>query len=175
MSSLICDIILHRYTFSILTNTTKPDIIIHMRGIARTTKEKHELFSVIEPYLKEGLSLRKACEIKNVPYTTMRDVMEGDLLLRTKMTTAQSELLSLAWKNVRKSLEKGDVKTSQWYIEKMGTAEPLSHAYEGGDTERRSRSDAQLYAAFFGPKSTDALIGAFDEIEAEREEIEQAQ
>ena len=54
-----------------------------MNGKARTTEQKHELFSAIEPYLKEGLSLRKACEITNVPYTTMRDIMEGDLLLRT--------------------------------------------------------------------------------------------
>ena len=139
-----------------------------MKGKARTTEQKHELFSLIEPYLKEGLSLRKACEITNVPYTTMRDIMEGDLLLRTKMTTAQSELLSLAWKNIRRNLEKGDVKTSQWYIEKMGTAEPLSHAYEGGDAERQSRSDAHLYAALFGPKSTETIIEVLEEIDAER-------
>ena len=140
-----------------------------MNGKARTTEQKHELFSAIEPYLKEGLSLRKACEITNVPYTTMRDIIEGDLLLRTKMTTAQSELLSLAWKNVRRNLEKGDVKTSQWYIEKMGTAESLSHAYEGGDIERKSRSDGHLYAALFGPKSTEAMIDVLEERERDLE------
>ncbi|MFT7645163.1 MAG: hypothetical protein ACI9BF_000836 [Candidatus Paceibacteria bacterium] len=139
-----------------------------MRGKARTTEQKHELFTKIEPYLKEGLSLRKACEITSVPYTTMRDTMEGDLLLRTKMTTAQSELLSLAWKNVRKNLEKGDVKTSQWYIEKMGTAEPLSHAYEGGEMERKSRSDGHLHAAIFGPKSTETIIEVLEEMDTER-------
>jgi len=138
-----------------------------MKGKARTTEQKHELFERIEPYLKEGLSLRKACEITNVPYTTMRDIMEGDLLLRTKMTTAQSELLSLAWKNVRRNLEKGDVKTSQWYIEKVGTPEPLSHAYEGGAVERESRSSGHLHAALFGPKSTETIIGALEELDEE--------
>ncbi len=140
-----------------------------MQGKARTKTQKHELFTKIEPYLKEGLSLRKACEIAVVPYTTMRDIMESDLILRTKMTIAQHEMLSMAWKNVRKNIEKGDVKTSQWYIEKMGTAEPLTHAYEGGELERKGRSDGDLYAAFFGPKSTDTLIELFDEEEAERE------
>lgn len=146
-----------------------------MRGKARTTEQKHELFTKIEPYLKEGLSLRKACEITSLPYTTMRDTMESDLILRTKMTIAQHEMLSMAWKNVRKNIEKGDVKTSQWYIEKMGTIEPLTHPYEGGAMEQKSRSDSVLWSAFFGPKSTDILIEAFDELEAEREEVEQAQ
>jgi hypothetical protein len=140
-----------------------------MQGKPRTKTQKHELFTKIEPYLKEGLSLRKACEMGGVPYTSMRDIMESDLILRTKMSIAQSEMLSLAWKNVRGRIEAGDVKTSQWYIEKMGTAEPLTHAYEGGELERKGRSDGDLYAAFFGAKSTDTLIEVFDEIEAERE------
>ena len=138
-----------------------------MRGKARTTKEKHELFSVVEPYLKEGLSLRKACEITSTSYSTMRDIIRGDLLLCTKMSVAQSELLSLAWKNVRNSMEKGDVKISQWYIEKMGTTEPLSNPYEGGETERRSRSDGYVWEGLFGHKSTETIIGALEELEEE--------
>ena len=129
-----------------------------MRGQARTPEQKHELFNVIELYLKEGLSLRKACEITNLSYTTMGDIMESSLTLRTKMTIAQHEMLSLAWNNVRKSLEEGDVKTSQWYIEKIGTAEPLAHAYEGGEMEQKSRSDTVLWSALFGPKSTEIII-----------------
>lgn len=97
-----------------------------MQGKARTQDQKTKLFNKIEPYLKKGLSLRKACEVTQVPYTSMRDIMESDLLLRTKMSITQHELLSLAWKNVRNNIEKGDVKTSQWYIEKVGTAEPLT-------------------------------------------------
>lgn len=140
-----------------------------MQGRQRTTAQKRELYEKIEPFLKEGLSLRKACEVANVPYTSMRDIMESDLLLRTKMTIAQHEMLSMAWKNVRKSLEKGDVKTSQWYIEKMGTAEPLTHPYEGGEMEQKSRSDSMLWAALFGPKSTDTLIEVLEEREREIE------
>jgi hypothetical protein len=128
-----------------------------MRGKARTIKETNELFSKIEPYLKEGLSLRKACEITNVPYLSMRDIIKNDLLLRTKMTIAQSELLSLVWSNVRKSLETGDVRTSQWYIEKVGNSEPLSNSYEGGSIERESRSNGELHEALFGAKSIETI------------------
>ena len=143
-----------------------------MRGKARTAEQKHELFSIVEPYLKEGLSLRKACEITSTSYSTMRDIVRGNLLLCTKMSIAQSELLSLAWKNVRNSMEKGDVKTSQWYIEKMGTAEPLTDSYEGGDKERQSRSDSHLWDGLFGPKSTETIIGVLEEIDKEREQVE---
>jgi hypothetical protein len=139
-----------------------------MQGKSRTKAQKQALYEQVEPYLKEGLSLRKACEITQVPYTTMRDIMENDLLLRTKMSVAQHELLSLAWKNVRKQIENGDVKASQWYIEKMGTAEPLSHAYEGGEKERKERSDGHLHAAIFGPKSTETIIEVLEDMDAER-------
>jgi len=131
-----------------------------MRGQARTIKQKHELFTRIEPYLKEGLSVRKACEITSLPYSTMRDLIQGDLLLRTKMSIAQSELLSLAWKNVRTSLQGGNVKTSQWYIEKMGTAEPLTDAFEGGSREQDSRDNSMFFSFFNGKKDPGILFDA---------------
>lgn len=140
-----------------------------MQGKKRTTGQKQELYERLEPFFKEGMSLHKACEVADVPYTSMRDIMDDDLILRTKMKIAQSEMLSLAWKNVRQNLEKGDVKTSMWLIEKIGNPEPLTHAYEGGKEEQESRQSSKLMAALFGPESTETLIEVFDELEAERE------
>jgi hypothetical protein len=135
-----------------------------MRGKARTIEEKHELFKQIEPHLKEGLSVRKACEITSLPYSTMRDLIQGDLLLRTKMSIAQSELLSLAWKSVRTSLQTGDVKTAQWYIEKMGMAEPLADAFEGGLKEQDSRDTSMLYSMFNGKNDIGVVFDTMEEI-----------
>ena len=135
-----------------------------MRGKARTIEQKHELFARIEPYLKEGLSVRKACEITSLPYSTMRDIIQGDLLLRTKMSVAQSELLSLAWKNVRTSLQSGDIKTSQWYIEKIGVAEPLIDAFEGGRQEQDDRDTSMLFSLFNGKQDIGVTFDMLEDV-----------
>ena len=108
-----------------------------MRGKTRTQDQKYELFSIIEPHLKDGYSLRRSCHITNVPYTSMRDAIRDDEVLRTKMTVAQNDLVNLAWKNVRNSLTEGDLKTSKWFLEKKTTFEDMRDPYEGGSSEPR--------------------------------------
>jgi hypothetical protein len=45
-----------------------------MRGKKRTKEEWYELFSALESYLEMGFSLKKACSLADVPYSTMRDI-----------------------------------------------------------------------------------------------------
>ena len=46
-----------------------------MRGQKRTKEEQHELFLVLEGYLKMGFSLKKACSLADLPYSTMRETL----------------------------------------------------------------------------------------------------
>ncbi len=43
-----------------------------------TNKQKHMMVRQIEPYLKSGLSIRKACEQSGVPRSTFYDIMASD-------------------------------------------------------------------------------------------------
>ncbi len=135
-----------------------------MKGKPRTNEEKHELFEEIKPYLEQGLSLRKSCNIANIPYTSMRDIISNNLLLRTKMTIAQSSLISKALSNVKERIEAGDIKVSQWYIERVGTLEPLTDPYEGGNNEKRLRVDS-YWSGLFGDNKEEVLMEAVDTIE----------
>jgi len=118
-----------------------------MKGSARTKEEKHELFEVIEPFLQEGVSLRKSCEITGIPYTTMRDIVKSDEVLRVKMHIAQRYLIDLAIDTVRKSLKEGNIKTAIWFLDRAKNIEPLVDVYEGGIKEQEDRGNSAVSVA----------------------------
>lgn len=52
-----------------------------------TQEEKDRIVRRIEPYLKSGLSIRKACLEANIPKTTFYDLMSSDEDFRDKIDT----------------------------------------------------------------------------------------
>lgn len=106
-----------------------------MRGKARTTIEKHELYEAIVPFLKQGFSLKKACNLAQVPYSTMRDIHLAYAPLRAATTSLQNDVNVKARQNIIKKIEKGDVKLSQWWLERFDTLEPQTDPVFGGESE----------------------------------------
>jgi hypothetical protein len=106
-----------------------------MRGKARTNEEKYELFDELERYLKLGFSLKKACNLADVPYSTMRDITTSYKPLRAYTSALQNDVNVRARQNVIDQIDKGDLKASQWWIERFDTPEPQLSAVYGGESE----------------------------------------
>lgn len=106
-----------------------------MRGKARTTEEKHELFEELERYLKLGFSLKKACNLADVPYSTMRDITTSYKPLRAYTSALQNDVNVRARQNVIDQIDKGDLKASQWWLERFDTPEPQLSVVYGGESE----------------------------------------
>jgi len=80
-----------------------------MRGKKRTKEERYELFSALESYLEMGFSLKKACSLADVPYSTMRDISSLYEPLRSYTTALQNKVNVTARATVIASIEKGNV------------------------------------------------------------------
>lgn len=106
-----------------------------MRGKARTTEEKHELFEELERYLKLGFSLKKACNLVSVPYSTIRDIATAYKPLRAYTDALQNDVNVRARQNVINQIDKGDLKASQWWLERFDTPEPQLSAVYGGASD----------------------------------------
>jgi len=106
-----------------------------MRGKARTNEEKHELFDELEQYLRLGFSLKKACNLADVPYSTMRDITTAYKPLRAYTNALQNDVNVRARQNVIDQIDKGDLKASQWWLERFDTPEPQLSAVYGGESE----------------------------------------
>jgi len=106
-----------------------------MRGKARTTEEKHELFEELERYLRLGFSLKKACNLASVPYSTIRDITTAYKPLRAYTNALQNDVNVRARQKVIDQIDKGDLKASQWWLERFDTPEPQLSAVYGGESE----------------------------------------
>lgn len=106
-----------------------------MRGKKRTKEEKHELFEALEYYLSLGFSLKKACNMADIPYSSMRDMLNISEPLRARTTALQNSVNVTARANVISSIEKGDVNTSKWWLERFDHLEPQMSPQFGGAEE----------------------------------------
>lgn len=106
-----------------------------MRGKARTTEEKHELYGELERYLRMGFSLKKACNLADVPYSTIRDITAAYKPLRAFTDALQNDVNVRARQNVIDQIDKGDLKASQWWLERFDNLEPQVSPIYGGETE----------------------------------------
>ena len=106
-----------------------------MRGKTRTKEEKHELFEALEYYLSMGFSLKKACNLADVPYSTVRDMLTIYEPLRAITTALQNDVNVKARRNIINQIEKGDVKASQWWLERFDYTEPQLSPQFGGEKE----------------------------------------
>ena len=105
-----------------------------MRGKRRTKEEKHELFEALEYYLALGFSLKKACNLADVPYSTVRDMVTIYEPLRALTSSLQNRVNVRAREAIVTSIEKGNVTDAKWWLERFDHTEPqITHF--GGEKE----------------------------------------
>jgi hypothetical protein len=106
-----------------------------MRGVKRTKKEKHELFEALEYYLSMGFSLKKACSLAELPYSSIRDIASTYEPLRAKTRALQNSVNVQARENIIKTIEQGDISNSKWWLERFDHTEPQDSELYGGKKE----------------------------------------
>ena len=106
-----------------------------MRGRSRTKEEKHELFQALEYYLGLGFSLKKACSLADIPYSTVRDMLSIYEPLRAYTTSLQNRVNVRAREAIIASIEKGNVNDAKWWLERFDHTEPQVSPQFGGETE----------------------------------------
>lgn len=106
-----------------------------MRGKKRTKEEQHELFEVLESYLAMGFSLKKACSLSDIPYSSMRDMLSIMEPLRAKTIALQNTINVTARTNIINAIEQGDVNASKWWLERFDHLEPQISPQYGGMEE----------------------------------------
>ena len=106
-----------------------------MRGKSRTKEEKHELFQALEYYLGMGFSLKKACNLADVPYSTVRDMLSVYEPLRAYTSSLQNRVNVKAREVIVASIEKGNVNDAKWWIERFDHPEPQISPQFGGEKE----------------------------------------
>ena len=106
-----------------------------MRGKKRTKQERYELFSVLEGYLEMGFSLKKACSLADVPYSTIRDITILYEPLRSHTSALQNKVNVTARATVIASIEKGNVNDAKWWLERFDHPEPQISPVFGGEKE----------------------------------------
>lgn len=90
-----------------------------MRGKKRTKEEQYELIEVLEEYLEMGFSLKRACSLAGVPYSSVRDIISVLEPLRASVTAAQNKVNTIARQNIIKSIEGGNINDSKWWMERF--------------------------------------------------------
>lgn len=108
-----------------------------MRGKRRTNEERHELFEALESYLAMGFSLKKACSLSEIPYSSMRDMLTIMEPLRAKTAALQNTVNVTARTNIINAIQQGDISISKWWLEHFDHPEPQVSPQYGGMEEAR--------------------------------------
>lgn len=106
-----------------------------MRGKRRTKEERHELFTELESYLAMGFSLKKACALADLPYSSLRDMLLIYEPLRARTRALQNSVNVTARANIITSIEQGNITDSKWWLERFDHAEPQDSPIHGGIKE----------------------------------------
>ena len=106
-----------------------------MRGQNRTKEERHELFMELEEFLKMGFSLKKACSLADISYSTIRDISSTYEPLRARTRALQNTVNVKARANIINSIEQGNIQDSKWWLEKFDNTESQDSSLYGGEKE----------------------------------------
>lgn len=106
-----------------------------MRGKKRTKEEQYELIEYVTEYLEMGFSLKKACNLAGVPYSSVRDMVSILEPLRAAVTAAQNKVNVQARQNLINSIAKGNIQDSKWWMERMDRMEAIIDPVYGGMNE----------------------------------------
>lgn len=103
-----------------------------------TTEQIGDLVRQLEPHLKGGYSIRKACDLAEIPKSTVYDLMQRDSGFADKINTAQSfladltssilatELMTIKAKQVdEQNLSKADRSFVQWFAKNHFSTQEL--------------------------------------------------
>lgn len=96
-----------------------------MRGKHRTDEEWNELLPHLEYYLGLGFSLKKACNLSGIAYSSLRDLTARSEAVRASTVAFQNRVNALARANIVKNIEEGSIPDSKWWIERFDNANPL--------------------------------------------------
>ena len=89
------------------------------RGIKRDRNDVKEMVQTLEPYLTQGVSLKKACQYCEIPYTSILMYMEEDEIIRTKIRSLESNLQVLAEQKLYAAINKDDINSTKWLLERI--------------------------------------------------------
>jgi hypothetical protein len=106
-----------------------------MRGKKRTKEERNELFMELERFLIMGFSLKKACSLADLPYSSIRDMTSLYEPLRAHTRALQNSVNVKARANIISSIEKGNILDSKWWLERFDNIEPQDSVLYGGEKE----------------------------------------
>ena len=123
-----------------------------MRGKKRTTEEQHELFEAMERYLEMGFSMKKACELSDIPYSTYRDIVASNEIVRAKTRSLQNLVNVQARKNIINSINKGNINDSKWWLERMDQLEHCTDPGIGGNEESATNLAEMLVKDMYSEK-----------------------
>ena len=122
---------------------------------------KEEIVRALEPYLKLGYSVKKACVLAQFPDRTVYDWIADDENLRAKIEAMQGMVNAKAREVVAKAVNAGSKEDAKWWLERR----------EKKDFSTRTETDvtSKDQQIAIDPK-LDALIS--DVLKANREKYE---
>jgi hypothetical protein len=96
---------------------------------------KEKIIEAIEPYLKLGYSVNKACILAKIPTSTVATWMEKDDSLRKKFESWQNMVSAKARETIARSINKGDKQDAKWWLERREKKDFSTQQIIGGDGE----------------------------------------
>ncbi|MEI6462980.1 MAG: hypothetical protein WCO33_04965 [bacterium] len=89
------------------------------QGVDRSISEIMSLVQSIIPYIKNGTSIKKACQTCKIPYTSILEYREKYDDVRILLEEAENYLDCIAESVIAdKIINKRDVKVAQWWLER---------------------------------------------------------
>lgn len=87
------------------------------RGCPKVT-DKSDVVSILVGAFRDGLTIRQACIQSGISHEAYYRRCREDADFADKMYFAQQTVMTTARKNVIKAIKGGDLRTSQWWLEK---------------------------------------------------------
>lgn len=87
------------------------------RGRPKVT-DKPDIVSLLVSAFRDGLTVRQACIQSGISHEAYYRRCREDADFADKMYFAQQAVLTAARRNVIKAIKRGDLRTSQWWLEK---------------------------------------------------------
>lgn len=88
------------------------------KGKPRTEEEIEKLLQTLEPVLKQGTSLDRACHYCNIPMRTIYDYIERHEWVRRRVDTARAFIDTVAENQIANAIHSGDISTAKWRLER---------------------------------------------------------
>ncbi len=133
-----------------------------------TPEQKNEIVQKLEPYLKSGMTLRKACYEANIPKSTVYDLKEKDIEFSDKIERFQQHISILVSNTtyllvvkIHSKVEKGEELTKQEYgfikwfaLNSKCTKEEFGNRMEVEviDPEKQLREVKKIIESYVGPR-----------------------